>query len=88
MGSRYRQGHEVHGLTGIGSETDVARVVMPQRYSDRAEPSGKYLRRRRLRAQLGSVAQITVHGNGVLTSRTSATSETNRLKPRVDQWLK
>jgi hypothetical protein len=36
----------------------------------------------------GSAAQTVVHGNGLVTSLTSATWETKRTKPRLDQWLR
>jgi hypothetical protein len=36
----------------------------------------------------GRVAQTVVQGNGVETSRTSATWETKRTKLRLDQWLR
>jgi hypothetical protein len=36
----------------------------------------------------GRVAQTVVQGNGLVTSLTSATLETKRTKPRLDQWLR
>jgi hypothetical protein len=38
--------------------------------------------------QCGRVAQMVVQGNGLVTALTSATWETKRTKPRLDQWLR
>lgn len=40
------------------------------------------------RSYPGRVAQMQVQGNGLVTSRTSATWETKRTKPPLDQWLR
>src|SRR5919198_3805077 len=40
------------------------------------------------RRQARRVAQTVVQGNGVETSRTSATRETKRTNPAVDQWFR
>jgi glycosyltransferase involved in cell wall biosynthesis len=41
-----------------------------------------------LRVFKRQVAQTVVHGNGLVTSRTSATLATKRTKPRLDQWFR
>jgi glycosyltransferase 2 family protein len=54
--------------------------------------AGVLAERRRLRNLAGSaggkVDQTVVQGKGVVTSLTSATWETKRTKPRLDQWLR